>query len=353
MRDIVDSSFIIDSYGYIFFLLLGLFLILKNYNKIFLIFLIIFSGFRGDIGTDFINHKKYYLFNINDSNLEVGYVGIMNLFAYFNFSIYHLQFFFSAATLILVSIAINNYQDKTKFFWIFYLVFPYAFLYSFIFIRQYIAIAIIFWSFNFLLKNKLLKFVITVLIGSLFHYSCLFAGFLIYFLYYLSKSITRNQLICLLTLSIPFAFINWFQLFRDFFEDSKYEGYFLQKNIININYIKLILFNIEALFILYFYDKVNKINDNRKYFIVLAIFAIIFYNIFASVNHLNRFSLYFKFFELIVLADIVYLNRKNIFLLLIMLLYVLSLFFNALWFDYNRLGTHTKLVPYQNILINK
>jgi hypothetical protein len=352
LRDIVDSSFVIDSYGYVFFLLFGLFLIFKNYNKIFLIFLIIFSGFRGGIGTDFINHKKYYLFNINDSNFEVGYVGIMNLFAYFNFSIFHLQFFFSAATLILVSIAINNYQVKTRYFWMFYLVFPYTFLYSFIFIRQYLAIAIIFWSFNFLLNNKLLKFVITVLIGSLFHYSCLFAGILIYFLYYLSKSITRNQLICLIALSIPFAFINWFQLFSDFFEGTKYEGYFSQKNIITVNYIKLILFNIEALFILYFYDKVNKINENGKYFIVLAVFAIILSNIFASVNHLNRFSLYFKFFELIVLADITFINRKKIFLVLIILVYISSLFFNALWFDYKRVGFHTKLVPYQNILFN-
>jgi hypothetical protein len=219
--------------------------------------------------------------------------------------------------------------------------------------RQYLAIVIVFWSFQFLLKNKLWQYTLVILIGSLFHYSCLLAGLLVFALFYISKMVNRKQILFLLLVSLPFAFINWFQFFGYFFEGTKYEGYFLAKNIIPVNYIKLVLFNIEALFILYFYDEFIKLKPTNKYFIVIVIFAFIFANIFASVKHLFRFSLYFKFFELIVLAEIANINRKRIFVLPLIALYGLSLFFNGLWVDYKTPGIHTKLVPYKNILFNR
>ena len=219
--------------------------------------------------------------------------------------------------------------------------------------RQYLAMAIVFWSFQFLIKNKFRQYTLVILIGSLFHYSCLLAGLLVFGLFYISKIVTKKQILFFLVISLPFAFINWFQFFGSFFEGTKYEGYFLAKNMIPVNYIKLILFNIEALFILYFYDELIKLKPFNKYFIVLAIFTFILANIFASVNHLLRFSLYFKFFELIVLAEIAYLNRKKIFVTPLIALYGLSLFFNALWYDYKTPGIHTKLAPYKNILFNR
>jgi hypothetical protein len=176
---------------------------------------------------------------------------------------------------------------------------------------------------------------------------------LIYALFYISKIIAKKQILFFLVISFPFAFINWFQLFGDFFEGTKYEGYFLDKNMIPVNYIRLVLFNIEALFIVYFYDELIKLKPLNKYFIVLAIFSFILANIFASVNHLLRFSLYFKFFELLVLAEIAYLNRKKIFVTPLIALYGFALFFNALWYDYKTPGKHTKLAPYKNILFNR
>jgi hypothetical protein len=219
--------------------------------------------------------------------------------------------------------------------------------------RQYLAMAIVFWSFQFLLKNKLWQYTLVILIGSLFHYTCLLAGLLVFALFYTSKMVTKKQILFFLLVSLPFAFINWFQFFGYFFSGTKYEPYFLAKNMIPVNYIKLILFNIEALFIMYFYDGLIKLKPLNKYFIVLALFAFILANIFASVKHLFRFSLYFKFFELIVLGEIAYLNRKRVFVVPLIALYGLSLFYNGLWNDYKTGGTHTKLVPYQNILINK
>jgi hypothetical protein len=356
LEDKIVQSFIFDSYGYIFFLLIVILLLFqkdKRAHYIFLSILILFAGLRGGLGTDFVNYSKWYNSTINDNNLEIGYVGIMNVFAYFNLSIYHIQFLFFTGTLLLINLALKKYTINLKYAWFFYLIFPYFFLYSFVAMRQYFAIAIVFWSFQFLLKNKFWHYAIAVLIGTLFHYSCLLAGLLVFALFYISKMVTRKQILFLLLVSLPFAFINWFQFFGNFFEDTKYEGYFLAKNMIPINYIKLVLFNIEGIFIVYFYEELIKLKPLNKYFIVIAIFAFILSNIFASVNHLFRFALYFKFFEIIVLAEIAYLNKKRVFVVPLIALYGLSLFFNGLWYDYKTPGKHTKLVPYKNILFNR
>ena len=348
--------FIWDSFEYILFLLIAI-LLLFNRKKIayyiFLIVLVCFGGFRGGLGNDFVNYYKWYYIKINDKFFEIGYVGIMNLFAYLNLSIYHIQFVFFTGTLIFISLAIRKFTINYKFASLYYLVFPYFFLYSFILMRQYIAMAIVFWSFQFLLKNEPFQYIIAILIGSLFHYTCLLAGFLVYFIFFLSKIISKKQIIFFLLLSIPFAFINWFHFFGFLFEGTKYELYFLEKNMIQVNYIKLILFNIEALFIFYFYNELINFNPNNKFFIFLTLFAFILANIFASVNYLVRFSLYFRFFEIIILADITHFNRKRIYVVLLITLYGLSYFFNVLLSDYKSTGIHTKLVPYQNILFKK
>jgi hypothetical protein len=355
LEDNIFQSFIVDSYGYILFLGVAILLLFQKDKRalhVFLCVLILFAGLRGGLGIDFVNYSKWYNTTINDKNLEIGYVGIMNVFAYFNLSIYHIQFLFFTVTLLFISLALNKYSINLKYAWFFYLIFPYFFLYSFIFMRQYFVMAIVFWSFHFLLKNKFWQYTLVILVGSLFHYSCILAGLLVFGLFYISKIVTKKQILFFLIASLPFAFINWFQFFSYFFEGTKYEGYFLTKNMVPVNYIKLILFNIEALFILCFYDELIKLKPLNKYFIILAMSAFILANIFASVNHLFRFSLYFKFFELVVLAEITYLNRKKIFVTPLIALYGFALFFNALWYDYKTPGKHTKLAPYKNILFN-
>ena len=355
MKDRTIQSFIVDSYGYFFLILIAILLLFqkdKRTNYIFLSVLILFAGLRGGLGTDFVTYSKWYNTTINDKNLEIGYVGIMNIFAYFNLSIYHIQFLFFVLTLIFINLALKKYTINLKYAWLFYLTSPYFFLYSFLYIRQYLAMAFVFWSFNLILKKKYWQYIIAILTGSLFHYSCLLAGLLVYVIFHMSKIIAKKQIIFFLVMSLPFAFINWVQFFGVFFEGTKYEGYFIEKNIIPVNYIKLLLFNFEALFIIFYYDELIKLKDYNKYFILLAIFSFIFTNIFAAVNNLFRFSFYFKFFELIILADIIQLNKKKILVVSMITLFSLCVFYKVLWFDYKSPGKHTKLVPYKNILFN-
>jgi hypothetical protein len=349
-------SFLYYSKEYIFFLLVAAFVLFQKRKQsitYFVALLILFSSTRGGFGPDFSNYYKWYITSFNDKNLEIGYVGLMNLFAYLGLSFFHLQFFISVITITLVFLAFKKYKINNKYAGFFFVITPYFYLYSFIIIRQYLAMAIVFFAFNYLLSKENMKYIFAIFLGSLIHYSCLLVGILIWFLMYFSPKISRMHLLLFLAASIPFAYLNWVQFFAGFFEGTKYYGYFLHKNTIPINYIKLILFNIEALFLLYFYKDFINYNSRNKYFIVLTIFTFILANIFAPTNYMSRFSKYFKFFELILIADLVVIKRKQPIIFLILVFYNISLFFNVLWVDYKSPGKHTKLVPYKNILFNR
>lgn len=354
LEDKIVQSFIVDSYGYLLFLGIAILLLFqkdKRAHYIFLSVLILFGGLRGGVGSDFVNYSKWYNTTINDNNLEIGYVVLMNFFKFLNLSIFHLQFFFSSILILFVNLVLKKYTKNDKYAWLLFLIFPCFYLYSFILMRQYFAIGIIFFAFQFLLNKKYSYYIIAVLIGSLIHYSSLVAGLLVFILFYLSQKITLRYLILILVISIPFAFINWFYLFKDFFLGTKYQGYFMDKNIESVNYLRLLVLNIEVIFFLFYYKQLINYNHKNKYFIVLVLFAFVLENFFTKIPLLNRFSFYFKFFELILFADLISIKKYRIYLPII-LIYGLRLFLYVLWYDYNTPGIYNKLVPYKNILFN-
>jgi transmembrane protein EpsG len=348
------TSFVFNCKEYfIFLILVTIFLFKKDkYSLILtLIIIVFFAGFRGGLGTDFSNYQNWYITTINDRYLEVGYVAFMNVFNFFNYSVFHIQFFFSSIYILLVFLVLKKYTLNYKSALFFFIIFPFAYLYSFIFIRQYFAIGIIFFSFQFLLKKKYDYYIIAVILGSLFHYTCLPAGILIYFLYYFSNFLNKKYLIIFLVLSILFSLTNCFNFFIIFFSDTKYEGYFFHKNINEINFLKLIILNIEALFIIFHYDTLIKYNSKNKFFIPIVVFSFVLANVFINYSLISRFIFYFRIFEIIIFADFILFRKENSKYLIF--IYGLSLFFFAIWNDYVFPDTYIKLAPYKNILFNR
>lgn len=344
-------AFIINCKEYFIFLIL-VSIILYHKSRfsyvLTLLMIVFFAGFRGGIGTDFNNYHKWYVTTINDNHLEAGYVFLMNVFNVFNCSIFHLQFFLSSIYIYLISLVLKNYTLNYKVALFCFIIFPFTYLYSFIFIRQYLAIGIIFFAFQFLLNKKPLYYILAVMLGSLFHYTCLPAGILIYLIYNLSNFFNKKYLLYFLIASIFFSVINIFQFFSNFFYGTKYVCYFFEKNINEINFIKLIILNFEALFIIFHYDLLIKFNSKNKFFIPFVIFAFVLANIFINYSLVSRFLFYFRIFEIIILADFILLKKENFKYLIFF--YGFSLFFLAIWNDYIFPDNYIKLAPYQNIL---
>ncbi len=347
-------EFIFSSKEYLIFLFVIIALLFCNFKQaiyLFLILIVFFAGFRGGIGGDFINYKLWYITTFNDKNLEFGYVFLMNIFNYLNLSIFHLQFFFSLIFIILTYFSIKQYTKNDKFAWLMFVVFPYNYLFSFVLIRQYFAIGIIFFAFSFLFKKQYLYYLLAILIGSSVHYSCLLAGFFIFILFQISINISKKHLILLFCISIPFSFIDFTYVFKYFFIGTKYEVYFNIKNISPMNVYFLILLNLEVIFLLFNYNKLIQYNVKNKYLFLIVIFGFTLINFFASFNHVFRFFLYFKIFELIVLADLLFLKKKNIIFLTLIILYGLSLFLYVLNYDFKHTEIQNKLIPYKSILL--
>ena len=354
LEDSYIIEFIFSSKEYLLFLFMSITLLFCNSKKaiyLFLILVVFFAVFRGGIGGDFINYKLWYITTLNDNNLEFGYVFLMNLFNYLDLSIFHLQFFFSIIFIILTYFSIKQYTKNDKFAWLLFIIFPYYYLNSFVLIRQYFAIGIIFIAFSFLIKKKYLYYLLLILIGTSIHYSCLLAGIFVFLIFQISFKVSKTHLILLFCISIPFAFIDFIYIFKYFFIGSKYQIYFNTKNISPINNLLLFLLNLETIFLLINYDKLIKYNFKNKYFLLLAIFGFILINFFASFNHFMRFFLYFKIFELIILADFLFLKNNNKTFLILIMFYGLSHFLYVLNYDFKNNEIQNKIVPYKNILL--
>lgn len=150
-------------------------------HLIFLIFFV-FSAVRFDVGFDFNtyyevisnpNHIEYYRFGIVDRAL----IDVSRILGFE-------QFYFIATSLIINYLIFKTLLKYSSNFFISALIFfavPIFYFYSFSIIRQFVAIAIVFYSIRYVIDKKLLFFIGTIIMASIFHASAL-VTFPIYFI---------------------------------------------------------------------------------------------------------------------------------------------------------------------------
>lgn len=134
--------------------------------------ILLIAGLRWDVGTDWSNYQGYYSFlkilPIFQSGFEVGY----ELFARFIHSFFpdnYTAMLFSTALIIILFTYTNTLRYSPFPIFSIFLLFSYSINSSGFGYRQDIAIAILFWSFQFIEKRKLILFVITIVIAMTFH----------------------------------------------------------------------------------------------------------------------------------------------------------------------------------------
>ncbi|WP_373425853.1 EpsG family protein [Paenibacillus endoradicis] len=178
--------------------------------------LFIVAGFRFEVGVDYKNYVATYI-KINNSlrdvsifelrsmlDMEIGYL-LLNRLVDFLFG--NLQYVFvisSFITLILVLVTIYRYSSNVYLSVLFFTLG--AYISSFNIQRQYIAIAIIFFSIKYVIERKLIRYIFSVLIASMFHTS---AVLLLPLYFILNKKINAKKiiigiiLVCLSTVLMP------------------------------------------------------------------------------------------------------------------------------------------------------
>lgn len=182
---------------YFILLLLPKFFKRKNRNKICFVILLIFMAIRFDVGFDFQGYytfakqfslSKYGLFIIKQNLIYENEPRIWEYYRieFFNKIIYKItwllkmpQFMiisYSFLSLFFIKKGIENIgiKEEKEYIWLFFYTFPLFFLFFTNFMRQAVAVAIIFYAYQYLIKKKFIKFLIWVLIAMLFHKTAIF-----------------------------------------------------------------------------------------------------------------------------------------------------------------------------------
>lgn len=146
---------------------------IASYTLIFI--LTVISGFRYNVGRDFLNYEQMYLDpnNVRNSFTEP----IWNIFAQ---SLRYLgcssSIWFICTSFIINSCFIIGIRKLSKNFYLsvaFYIAIPHLFLESFNIVRQFVAMAIIFRFSDLFFNKKYWRFIVVVLFASCFHKSAL------------------------------------------------------------------------------------------------------------------------------------------------------------------------------------
>ena len=130
-------------------------------------------------------------------------------------------------------------------------------------------------------------------------------------------------------------------------------SYYFSNQQIQVSLIKIIILNSVGVFILFYFDKLKKVYPYQKYLLILYFSSLVSINLFSPLNDLSRIYIYFRIFEIIVVADLIFLenNRKRIFLFSFFFIMYFGTFLNALKTDFEiKNAKMPKFIPYKNIL---
>lgn len=197
---------------YILILILVYVLSLINSRKInkldfiFFLFLAALSGFRYEVGTDFLGYQRY--FDLIEAGLEApaepGFIFISKVILYLNLNVQVLFLTFSILTMIFLYKGIKYYSDNEYLYKpvLYVLLLLYTFFPSLNVVRQILAAVVLLYASRYIINRSMLKFVFWVLVASLFHSSSV----VFVALYFIAlKNFRRFTMITLLIISLFLA----------------------------------------------------------------------------------------------------------------------------------------------------
>lgn len=150
--------------------------ILKAMSSFYLIlFMVLISGFRYNVGDDFLNYEIMF-----DNPNHIRNLYTEPIWRYISLFLHGMKLS-SISWFLLTSFIINLFfitgiKSLSKNFYIsvaFYLIMPHMFLESFNIVRQFVAMSIIFRFSYLFFSKKYIKFLLIILLASCFHKSAI------------------------------------------------------------------------------------------------------------------------------------------------------------------------------------
>src|SRR5690625_3234240 len=288
------------------------------YLVIMFIPLFILSSLRSsDIGTDTKNYLsgfnsiKYADFdNVYDVvRWEVGYVFLNKISSYLS---EHPNIILIITSFIaLLGVFYFIYKNSTSVILSVYLYLTlYLYFFSFNGIRQAIAMSIIVMGLHFIIQRKLLKYLIMVIIATLFHETAILF-IMLYFIYNL-KLTYKNVLITLSSFFLIFLGIEY--IINYFLSISRSLSYIDTTSLsLERGGMLFPLINISILFFVMYIKISSKGNDKKlDFFIYIILFGVLSSVLSLKIYKLLRLNYYFLIFYIVAIPYAVqFVSDKN------------------------------------------
>lgn len=286
--------------------------------------LVIIATIRQDVGIDYYGYQKLFEnFNIYSplyslSKFEPIFMIIVSSLTMFSYGDIYFFFIYAFFTWFFFFISFK-YNVEIISFTLLFLILNGFYFWTFNGVRQAVAITIFAFSINFIISKDFFKYLITILIGLLFHYSIIIL-IPLYFIAdkkLLDKFFKRIPLLLFYILTI---LINSFELLRDL---AQYIFLIIPKYEVHINnmYTMIneqntglgIIFNhIINIFIIIISKPIIKRLPESKIYFNLFFIGMLLANMVEGIQIFGRFVIYLTFFKFYVLGYITYyLLRKN------------------------------------------
>lgn len=285
-----------------------------NFNFLAYLCVFIFSAIRFDVGYDYTLYYGWiegtYKF-IEDQLNRLEFLS--RLMIEFSHDVQFFQLFFILSSFLIVLLfykSISMYSLDLRLSTLIFICFPVFYFYSFSIIRQYIAIALIFYGYRFIKERALIKYVLTLLIAMLFHKSAVIA-IPIYFFY--GNFLLKKRLLVFLYVLGFFG-----SELITFFVKLLSERYSIYLGVIagEGGSLMLIFFQILAVFIFLIIFEMKDLNDKDFNFYLLCFFIGLFiWSTLSKHGHAGfRGSLYFISFTILLIPDLISKLRQRKFI---------------------------------------
>ena len=316
--------------------------------------IIFFAGFRFEIGYDYSKYLAGYMFDDELKHWEPLFNFFVRIIREVNFGleIQAMFLFYSTLTALVLYKALRSLTPHYRLGILFYVLVPSLYLNSFSVVRQGIALVILFYGLQYLVKEKpdYKKYIVVSFIAFMFHYSSLFIA-LLYLLgnKFFEKMYSWVLYTFLIVISLALSFAHVGKLIL-----SVMPGHF--SAYANMAYavspLKLLIIN--AFFLFFMLQKNAFIKNKLEKYLLNSIFiGLLIFNVFSDFVYVSRLGQYLLVAEIVLVPIYLYslkdgLNRKI--MLVLFLLYYLFNFNFTLLRDNQLEGANKKnaLTPYRN-----
>lgn len=327
----------------------------------------IFMGFRYDVGWDFrwyfeLATQNYLVKESIFSNLKNLVEFEPNLFQYlrlefFNKVIYQIVWYLNSPQLLILIYSflliffivkgLKNEKKYSSYSWLSFIAFP-LFLFNFMsLVRQSIAVAIVFYSYKYIKRRNFIKFLMCIIVASLFHKTALFAV-IIYFIPLINISYSYLVMIMLSS----FFSLNILKIILKLPLFSAYAVYVNQAIGEGGKIIYYLIILLVGMYLL-FYKKLLKLKESNRGLINIIMLGAYLYISLIKLGHLGpRMSQYFLIFILYTLDDILILFKQKKEVKIIFIGINLVFILLILYGDYNN-KIRSQYIPYQINFFNR